>query len=94
MENMKEFDELKKLERLQRVEAPPFLLTRINERIRSAQSNNAPLQWSLAASLVFSFLLMANVYMLSSTGQTTTNTSLEQTIDNLDLMPSNQLYYE
>lgn len=91
---MKDFIEIKKLQQLHRVEAPEYLLMQINDRIRSRKVERAPLRWSIAASLAFLCALTLNLYVLDSRQDSTRKSTIKMTIENLGLMPSNQLYHE
>ena len=58
---------MKKLElfqKVQRVEAPPFLMTRIEAKSRAASSERLPVSWQWAA--VVSWLALLNVISLSA----------------------------
>jgi hypothetical protein len=87
-------DDLKDLAKLQRVEAPPFLMTRIRAKIEANRSERLTPRWALAASLAFGLLLVANISLLNSNGQSPVNHNMEIIASGFDLVPNNQLYHE
>lgn len=81
---------LEKLQRIQKLEAPPFLLTRIRQKIE--ESKRERIQPSAAVALVFTFalLLIANAYVLMHFDL---NTSAIGTVaDSINLITNNSLY--
>ena len=78
------------LEQIQKVDAPPFLLTRIKQKIENTRSSNfSPyLAWSLGVSFVLVLLLNIGV-LLSKTTETKSTNNIANT---MDLLPKNTLY--
>lgn len=78
------------LNKISKVDAPPFLYTRISAQLESVQEVK-PKQWVMIGAIAC-LLLVFNVVMFRSandTQQLTTTTTNEY-----GLNPSNQLYYE
>jgi hypothetical protein len=87
---MKNLDLFKKV---QRVEAPPFLLTRIHAKIRAAEAERLPVSWRWAGALVLGLLLFFNAQALK-TGQGQSSAPVGQVAESFGMLTSNQLYDE
>jgi hypothetical protein len=87
---MKELDLLKKVEK---VDTPPYLMTRIQARIHQEEAEKLPIAWKWAGSLTFVVMILGNIYFsnMGSIGSKPTAESLES---NLYLQTQNQLYDE
>jgi len=86
--NMEDF--LKSLESIKQVEAPPFLFTRIQQRIQNELDNRVPMKlvYSIAASFVI--LLSINAFtMLQHNHSTKEEANIAQAFQ---FMPDNNLY--
>jgi hypothetical protein len=80
------------LSKIQKMEAPPFLLTRIEQSIMNMQSIKMN-KWQLAViSLSFIFLLTANVLVIKKQIPTKRSNSVELLSNSMNLVNSNQLY--
>lgn len=86
MKNRNYMDLLKKVDR---VEAPPFLLTRIEAGIRAKEVERMPLTWTWAGSLVLALLLLLNGLALR---QSTATIQTENLIQQFQMNQTNQLY--
>ncbi len=86
MKNRNYMDLLKKVDR---VEAPPFLLTRIEAGIRAKEAERMPLTWTWAGSLVLALLLLLNGLALR---QSTATIQAENLIQQFQMNQTNQLY--
>lgn len=84
---------LELLKKVRRVEAPLFLLTRIQAKIGAAAAERLPVSWQWAGALAFGLLLVLNSIALK-TGKTPPLTATGQLAESLRLQPSNQLYDE
>ena len=87
---------MKKLELLKKirpVEAPPFLFTRIQAKIRSTEAERLPASWRWAGRLAFVLLLVLNVFAFK-TGKTPLSVPAEQLNQSMQLANLNQLYDE
>jgi hypothetical protein len=75
------------LGQIQKVDAPPFLLTRIKQKIENTHNSNfSPrLAWSLAMAVVLVLLLNLGV-IISKTSHT------DSLADTMNLLPKNTLY--
>jgi len=88
--------EFQKLKKIQKVEAPPFLFTRIEQKVKNLDSDHIPFRWVLSTSLSLCILLILNINLLSTSIQATntSNNDLELILEDMQLNTSNQLYYE
>jgi len=86
---------LELLEKIERAEVPPFLFTRIKERV-AAKSIQAPVTWKLAFTLTAFLVLAFNAYYLFRTDgkSTSRKEGLEEVISSMHLSSSNELYHE
>ncbi len=84
---------LELLQKVQRVDAPPFLLTRIEAKIRAAASERLPASWQWAAVLALGALLFIHVAVLKPEA-TAPLAGPEPLAKILDIQTSNQLYDE
>jgi hypothetical protein len=83
---------LELLKQIKQVETPPYLFTRIKQKIQSL-SDAAPSAWKWAFAVMSAVILSLNVGALLSKGKLkTNNTSLEQVVDRMNLISSNHLY--
>lgn len=80
---------LKPLDTIQEVETPPFLLTRIHQRIEAIKANqiSPKLAWGLAVS--FSFLLIMNMVILNGNRKEKHENNL---VESLHISTNNDLY--
>ena len=85
---------LELLKKIQKVDAPPFLLTRILGRIDSAIIGKAPATWKLAFIAVALVMIALNISILLMSSDQPTTQGLSEVISELDLSTSNQLYNE
>ena len=81
------------LNNVKRMEAPPFLLTRVMAKIHSEVQRPVPASWKWAGGLAFVVLLALNTGVAQWQSQTVV-TPVQSLVDNMALQPSNQLYDE
>jgi hypothetical protein len=82
------------LGRIQKVETPPFMLTRIEQVINNSRSFKLN-KWQIAAaSFSFLFLLTANVLVIKKQLPKKRSNSIELLSNSMNLVQSNQLYNE
>ena len=88
--NNDKIDKLDLLDQIQRVEAPPFLLTRIKEKIETKASKffSPKLTWTLLAILFIVVMLNASI-MIKRINEVRNDNSLVET---MHLLPNNSLY--
>lgn len=86
-------ENLELLKKVRSVDAPPFLLTRIEAKILAAQAERIPVSWRWSGALAFGLLLLLNVVFLAPEKATTT-TQAEQMAQSFQLLTINQLYNE
>ena len=88
-------DELDGLNRISRVDAPPFLYTRIRARIDLLAEAPAPVQWvrAFAAAALLVLLLNAGVF-LTATDDAQTSPDVANVVTTMQLMTNNDFYHE
>ncbi len=92
---MKKIPNLDQLKKVKKVEAPPFLLTRINAKIMANQAENLPTSWKWAGALAFGLMICLNIFGLKTGNQPPGNQiGIVTLADGLQMSDSNQLYYE
>ena len=87
---MKNEDVLDLLARVERVDPPPFLFTRIEARL--AQGRIVPRARLVAIACALAVLLLANVAVLTRASGTRSGSSLGDVVDVMGMNASNQLY--
>lgn len=90
MQNLKHFDLLKKV---RRVEAPPFLLTRIEAKLDAARAARTPVSWQWAGAVAFGLLFLLHLGALQS-DSAPSGAAAHQIAQSLSLQTSHQLYDE
>jgi len=92
---MKHQHPLEQLRNVKKVEAPPFLLTRINAKIAAQEVETLPLSWKWTGALAFGLVLLLNVRALQVNRQASSSQdTIEVLADGLHLSNANQLYHE
>jgi hypothetical protein len=85
---------LELLKKIQKVDVPPFLLTRIMERIDSATIEKAPTFWRLAFIALSMVVLALNVSILFKPSDKQNKQGIEEVISSMELSTSNELYHD
>lgn len=87
---------LDSLKRIKAVDAPPFLLTRIRQRINNLGTAEAPVKWKWIFALTSVFVLTLNISILftSSTAATKKNAGIDNIVNTMSLSSQNDLYNE
>ncbi len=80
------------LEKIKKVDAPPFLYTRILNRIQNKVQETVPVKWAVVAAACMIALIIINISVISKTNTTQTN-SFELS-EAFSLQTSNSLYNE
>ena len=75
---------------IQRVDAPPFLLTRIKEKIKTNPEIKIGLGWVFAGSLSLMLVLVLNVVVMSKSS--VKNQQTANLVASMNLVPDNTLY--
>lgn len=91
MDTDDQFDVLKKI---REVDAPPFLLTRIRERIHPPADGPVSVQWKWGFALAGLAVLVLNIAIVLKTTGGQTNSQLDNLISSLHLSSQNSLYDE
>ncbi len=93
---MKEEELITTLDRIKKVEVPPFLYTRIQTRIQELATQKYSMRQVLVFAVSISLLIALNatVFFPKSGSSAQGNSEIETVADGLRLTPSNQLYGE
>ena len=86
--------ELEVLEKVNRVEAPPFLFTRIEARIQAQLNEQLPIRWLWVSISTVLLLVVVNTLILRDSTQLseTSNGSIQHVSEEMGMQTSNQLY--
>jgi len=89
-------EKLDLLKKVRKVDAPPFLLTRIQARIRRNEAERLPASWQWAGGLAFGLLLLLNALAVGRqpAGQAGAGDPATSLVQNFQLDQTNQLYVE
>lgn len=82
--------DLNNLGKIQRVEVPPFLFTRIQQKIESEKREQMPLRMVFAINLSFAIILMINVMVFM--GNNSKSNTTESYAQSIHLVSNNSLY--
>lgn len=81
---------LELLEHIQKVDAPPFLLTRIQQKIDNKYLNKLSPRWALGLSVSFIVIIVINISVIVNYNK---NSKPENNLaQSMNLMPDNNLY--
>lgn len=91
---MQEMKELEVLKKVNRVEAPPFLFTRIEASIQAQVNEQLPLRWVWVSISTVLLLVVVNTLILRDSAQLseTSNSSVQHISEEMGMQTSNQLY--
>lgn len=78
-------------EKVQKVDAPPFLYTRILTRIQNKAKETVPVRWAAAAAACLIILIVININVIRSSNPQTNTADLSEVFS---LQTSNSLYNE
>jgi len=82
------------LRKIQSMDEPPFLLTRIRQRIQSLELSPAPRSWKWALVLTGAAIVVLNLGIILKTANTAKNSSIETIAISMNLSSGNNLYDE
>ncbi len=82
--------ELDLLSKIKHVEAPPFLFTRIQQKIESAKRQKVPMGVALVVQFSLAVLLVVNLYIAAGEGHTKKDTEIYAEF--VDLTFDNTIY--
>lgn len=83
---------LELLKKIQKVEAPPFLHTRIMERIDTSANFTAPVYWRLAFVATAIIILSINAAVLFKLSTKPSSDGMEKVFSSMELSTTNDLY--
>ena len=82
------------LQRIKKVEASPFLLTRIQQKIKDAHEQQVGKFWYRTALATFIVLLCVNIYAIRNINVINTNKSDRDSVfEDMNLIDNNNLYF-
>jgi hypothetical protein len=85
---------LQKLEKIRKVEAPPFLFTRIRAQIDSFAKAPAPVQWSFSFAAVAVIVLALNLGALFTNSSSSQDSGISTVVSGMQMSTTNEIYYE
>lgn len=89
---MENFPELDPLRRIERLSAPPFLLTRIEASVETA--TKVPIKWLTISLASFVLLFSINMFLIDQRLFHTKPAHTSELVQDLGLTPVNQLYHD
>ena len=92
MENKFSYDPTDHLDHLQRVDAPPFLLTRIRQRTKEVYEQRVTPTFAWVSSCLLLCLFALNFYIITGRVQATDRPSHGGMTDEMRLFTNNSLY--
>ena len=87
-------NKLDKLKNIRGVDAPPFLFTRIKERIDSIGNTPVSTQWKLAFVLAALLILALNTGVLVQSSERENKNSITDVVSSMQLSSSNDFYHD
>lgn len=91
---MKSNDHIESLRRIQRVKAPPMLLSRIKGQLALQKEEKIAPAWALSLAAAIALLVLFNVNSLRQNTSITSQSIAIELATDLQLIQSNQLYDE
>jgi hypothetical protein len=85
---------MEQLKKVIKVDAPPFLWTRIQAKIRANAAEKAPTSWNLAGAFALSVLLVLNISLFVGAGKISNIDTTQSLAEGMNLESKNQLYNE
>ena len=87
-------DQLNGFKKVRKVDAPPFLYTRIRARIDALAEAPAPVQWVWTFAAAFVLIVAMNAGILISTISPQTGNDVADVVNTMQLAPSNDIYHD
>lgn len=84
-------DALEMLGKVARVDAPPFLLTRIRQRVANVQQR-VPAKWVVATALSMILIIAMNIYLVAGQRNNNRTETSHELAQAMNLLPQNSLY--
>jgi len=85
---------LELLKNIRQVDAPPFMLARIKERIHTISNPVTPVQWKWAFGLAGLIMIALNTFVYLSGNKAENKGSIETLVGTMDMSNTNELYHE
>ncbi len=86
-------EKLDLLKKIDRVEAPPFMLTRVMQRVKSP-SAPAPSTWRVVFFAIAIIILSLNVSIFFISSSTENNDGIGEVISSMEMSTTNELYHD
>ena len=87
-------NKLDKLKNIRQVDVPPFLFTRIKERIDSIDDAPVSTQWKLAFVLAALLILALNTGIVFQSSGREKKSNITDVVSSMQLSPSNDFYHD
>jgi hypothetical protein len=87
-------NKLDKLKNIRRVDVPPFLFTRIKERIDSMSDAQVSKQWKLAFALTALLIVALNTGIIFQSSGREKKNNITDVVSAMQLSPSNDFYHD
>lgn len=87
-------EQLTQLKQINAVEAPPFLLSSIKNRILELKAAEAPVFWKLSFAACAIMVTCFNLFLLLEVNKSNENAKVATVVSSLKLSDNNQLYNE
>jgi hypothetical protein len=86
-----DIDPVEMLGEVARMEAPPFLLTRIRQKVADVQQR-VPAKWVVATALSMVIVVVLNIYLVAGQGTNGKRQGGNELAEAMNLLPKNALY--
>lgn len=86
-----DLDPLEMLGEVARMEAPPFLLTRIRQKVADVQQR-VPAKWVVATALSMVIVVVLNIYLVAGQSTHGKRQGGNELAEAMNLLPKNALY--
>jgi hypothetical protein len=87
-------NKLDKLKNIRRLDAPPYLFTRIKERIDSMGDVPVSTQWKLAFAMAALLILTLNTRIVFQSSDREKKNNITGVVSAMQLSPSNDFYHD
>ncbi len=85
---------LEVLKKIEEVEAPPFLITRIRQRINTLSAAQAPVKWKWSFAVIGLLLLVLNISIVFKSKQVSSSQGITNIVTDFHLSTTNNFYNE
>lgn len=85
-------DPVELLSQIQQVEAPPFLFTRIQQKIKEAEENRLSPKWAWTLGIAVLLFMTLNIAVFSLNSRENKHNYEQEMAQSFQLLPNNTLY--